>query len=29
VVLLLRFKINATWLILAGAAIGVLLHAIA
>jgi chromate transporter len=29
VVLLLRFKINATWLILAGAAIGILLHAIA
>lgn len=29
VVLLLRFKINATWLIVAGAAIGVLLHAIA
>jgi chromate transporter len=29
VFLLLRFKINATWLILAGAAIGILLHAIA
>jgi chromate transporter len=27
-VLLVRFKINATWLILAGAALGVVLHAV-
>jgi chromate transporter len=29
VALLLRFKVNATWLILGGAALGILLHGLA